>query len=211
MTSSSGDSFWHTALLRCIRQVFSRPRSKQRATACVLHSVAKEAKSPVIFARAVSFELSLRLTSRCSTNLVCDYGLCGLLRDNVQHHLEKPLGAGRYALLHDLVDAVWEGSLSISAGRFRGEVARAWAGLAELPICGLAVGSRTHAALSGDSEPLHNSTFLLRYSDWAVPSRLDEYETLGQLFGPLTRRLLSFCDSVGVDAIDCRLLCYPSR
>ncbi len=113
-------------------------------------------------------------------------------------------------MLHDLVDAVWRETLSISADRLRRELASSWAGLADLPIDSLAVGSKTHAILTGRTEPPHNTTALLRNTEEAVGSRLHEFPTLGHLFGPLTRRLLYLCEHSPTDGLlDCRLLCYP--
>lgn len=83
---------------------------------------------------------------------VCDWESYALLRDNVQHFIERGAPNGRFPALHGIEAAVDEGSNISDAARLRGEVLRAVAALQWITLQSAALSERTRAILSGSAE-----------------------------------------------------------
>jgi hypothetical protein len=125
------------------------------------------------------------LISAGNKSVTCDWTLCSLLRDNVQHHLEGGKPSGNYPAIHALGDVVWNHEGKISVRQLRLELDTVRPVLRPLSINKLAVGIRSRAALTGAlTPPPVRGTVLLRLAGWGVPVRLTGFTTLGDLFGP---------------------------
>jgi len=83
---------------------------------------------------------------------VCDWASYALLRDNVQHFLERGAGQERFSALHAFEKAVDVGDERIDASRLRGEVLRAWSALRRKTCAEAAVSARTLAIMTNSPE-----------------------------------------------------------
>lgn len=71
-----------------------------------------------------------------------------VLRDTVQHYLERGTPSDRFQALHALEVAMDHGSHRIDAARLRGEVLEAWRGIGALRVEKAAVSARTRNILA---------------------------------------------------------------
>jgi hypothetical protein len=135
--------------------------------------------------------MMLALITGPSGEFEADWIRLALLKDNVQHHLEKGHPSCRFWGIHELADAIHQRSgASISARRLRGELLEAWNALAEKPISDIAMSLETRAlVISPENTIAVRGTLLVRFSDWEVPCALDGARTLSGAFFPLLLEL----------------------
>jgi hypothetical protein len=133
----------------------------------------------------------------------CDWALCTVLRDNVQHHLEGGLPSGSFPALHALADRCWEAAeVTVVAAQLRAELTQAWELLCGLRVERMAMGIRSRAALTGAAAvPKMRGTVLLRLTGWKSPLRLDNAKTLGDVLAGLVIPLIDFCRRAGNTAV----------
>jgi hypothetical protein len=119
-----------------------------------------------------SFVMKLELSGRAGS-VTCDWTSYALLRDNVQHFLEKGTPSGRFAALHTIENAVDIGSGSVDAAGLRGEVLRAWYALWKVGVGDAAVSLRTRAIVTESAgEPPVRGTVVARQAGWNLPERV---------------------------------------
>jgi len=112
-----------------------------------------------------------------------------MLRDNVQHHLEKGTPSPEFAAMHAIGDALASGEVTVSALSLRSEIERARELLAR-PIEDFAVSYRTRAVYSFMMQPREAGTLLATDAEWTIPFSTEGAKTLGDLFGTLVEELL---------------------
>lgn len=117
-----------------------------------------------------------------------------LLRDNVQHHLERGTQTPEFQELHRVAEALGGRRVTLNALRLRRELEKAQASLSGRPIEQLAVSAHTRAAINGVWPPDLEATTVVgpdaRTIGWLRP----EMRNLDQAFGPLIRRLLELTE-----------------
>jgi hypothetical protein len=89
-----------------------------------------------------------------------------LLRDNVQHYVERGVPSERFAALHAIERAVDGRVELLDAARLRGEVLSGCDALGELALSDSAVSLRTRALLSGSQIPPVRGTVLAAKAGW---------------------------------------------
>jgi hypothetical protein len=93
-----------------------------------------------------------------------------LIRDTVQHFVERGEPNEYFAALHSIEGAVDGGSCTVEAARLRGEVLRAWYALWAVPLEDAAVSLRTRAILTRSADqPTVRGTVQARRAGWAHP------------------------------------------
>jgi hypothetical protein len=113
--------------------------------------------------------MQLTLTGR-SGSLPCTWASYALIRDNVQHFIERGSPSERFSILHGIEQAVDFGRCSVNAAQLRGEVVRALYALKRVPMRDAAVSVRTRALLTGAAErPRVRSTVRARNAGWRLP------------------------------------------
>lgn len=122
-----------------------------------------------------------------------------LMRDNVQHHLERGSPSGEFEEIHRAGDALGGQAVQLNALRLRAELRRAQVGLAARPISDLAVSAKTRAVVEG-TWPVERQPSTILAADsvaelvpWLPPDML----TLDQVFGNLIRSLLGVTSGAG--------------
>lgn len=116
-----------------------------------------------------------------------------MLRDNVQHHLERGTPAGAFPNLHRISEALGGRTVELSAKGLHEELTRA-RGLLERPVAELAISQRTRAAVELQWPPSGgDSTTLLATS--GLTSLLSGREKVaGDVFGGLLEALLTLTE-----------------
>lgn len=105
-----------------------------------------------------------------AASCVCEWRDYALLRDNIQHFIERGSPSERFAALHAIEAAVDVGSCEVDAARLRGETLRAWYALWHVRIADAAVSMRTRAILTGSSgQPSIRGTQSARSLGWPLP------------------------------------------
>lgn len=100
----------------------------------------------------------------------CTWSSYALLRDNVQHFIEKGEPGPRFRALHGLERAVDEGAHRVSAARLRGELLRACVALRQVDLQNAAISVRTRALLTGSAtRPETRDTAQARAMGWELP------------------------------------------
>lgn len=121
---------------------------------------------------------------------VCDWESFALLRDNVQHFLERGEPSARFEALHSIEDVVQGRARNIDAARLRGEVLRAWCALWQVPLADAAISLRTRAILTGVEEPpAARGTVAARIAGWSLP-------VVGAADDPVPRGAARFVEAV---------------
>lgn len=103
----------------------------------------------------------------------CDWTDYALLRDNVQHFLEKGGVTDRFAALHGIERAVDEGAALVPAAKLRGEVLRAWCSLWQVQLTDAAISLRTRALMTGALGSSVRGTLVARQAGWPLPVGLE--------------------------------------
>jgi hypothetical protein len=113
----------------------------------------------------------MKLIIRSKTHSrTCDWASYALLRDNVQHYIERGAPAGRFSTLHSIARAVDGGSCDADPLRLREEVLRAVSALRSVPLATAAMSTRTHAILVGSEDvPRVGRTSEARMLGWTLP------------------------------------------
>jgi hypothetical protein len=105
-----------------------------------------------------------------AASCVCAWRDYALLRDNVQHFIERGLPSERFAALHGIEAAVDAGACVVDAARLRGETLRAWYALWHIRIAEAAMSTRTRAILTGSiSQASTGDTHAARSLGWRLP------------------------------------------
>lgn len=134
---------------------------------------------------------------------VFDWGSYALVRDNVQHFIEYGRPNGRFPELHGIESAVDGGSYVADASRLRGEVLRATAALAALPLTEAALTSRTRAIMIGSHcAPQPRPSIDARLAGWDLPVSLG----LGRCPDSRRRPFIEAVLSLTSEAVDGDLL-----
>jgi hypothetical protein len=122
---------------------------------------------------------------------VFDWGSYALVRDNVQHFIEYGRPNGRFPELHGIEGAVDGGSYVADASRLRGEVLRATAALAAVPLTEAALTSRTRAIMIGSHcAPQPRPSIDARLAGWDLPV------SLGSVDAPIPAAAAPFIEAV---------------
>jgi hypothetical protein len=104
------------------------------------------------------------------TSLSCAWESYALLRDNVQHYIERGSPSDRFSALHAIEDAVDGSSTVVDSGTLRGEVLSAWSVLWKVPLAQAAVSLRTRAIMTRCEQlPLVRGTVRARDVGWDLP------------------------------------------
>lgn len=112
-----------------------------------------------------------------------------MLRDNVQHHMEKGVPSARFACLHQVSRALGGGSVTLDAATLAEELS-ALKEVMALPVADLAVSTRTRAAITLQwPPPAEEGTTLLRDTDIKVPLLHAEVKQLGDVCAPFVSQL----------------------
>ncbi len=136
--------------------------------------------------------LSIRGASR-----VCDWSGYAVLRDNVQHFIEGGQPSERFAALHSLEAAVDSGRAVVDAAKLRGEVMRAWYGLAQKTAQQAALSLRTRAIMTGaSSTPSRRGTVVAGCVGWRLPLRVPAESPLRQGSGDFVAAVLELTSAV---------------
>jgi hypothetical protein len=115
-----------------------------------------------------------------------------LLRDNIQHHIERGRPTPAFEEIHRVAQALGGGQVTLSAIRLRSELERAQASLGQRPISELAISVRTRAVLYGMWPlPETDSTIVVGADPRVIPWLPSRDCTLDEVFGNLIRRLLA--------------------
>lgn len=100
----------------------------------------------------------------------CAWTSYALLRDNVQHYIERGKPGGRFSTLHSIARAVDGQRCHADPLRLREEVLRAVSALRSVPLATAAMSTRTRAILAGSEEvPLVGRTSEARLLGWTLP------------------------------------------
>jgi len=126
-------------------------------------------------------------------SLACDGAPIFLLRDNVQHYLERGTPSGRFPTLHALADSFWsERVVHVEASQLRSEIFAAWDGTWQLPAANSAVSLATSAAYSGSAAPPRMNGSATSWSARrAVLQAMDQTKTIGQLVANVVGELMA--------------------
>jgi hypothetical protein len=122
-----------------------------------------------------------------------------LLRDNVQHYLEKGRPSSAFEATHSIADALGGGRVVLPARTLRAELERARAALAGRAISDLAIGPRTRGVIDRTWPPPNagDTTLLGDDRSKVVPWISPAAATLDHVFGPLIRSLLEITQECG--------------
>ncbi len=124
-----------------------------------------------------------------------------LLRDNVQHHLEKGRPGGAFSNLHKVAEALGGQPVEMSAAGLRTELEKSKV-LVKRPIEDLAISARTRAVISLRWPPPDTEeTALASDIVESIPMLTGNEETLGDVFGGLVDELLSLSQGASADAV----------
>jgi hypothetical protein len=124
-----------------------------------------------------------------------------MLRDNVQHHLERGTRGTEFAHLHALGDALVRGEVSVPASELRRELERV-GDMLRLPIEELAVSVRTRSIQMLRFPVLtEGETVLAADIGWEAPFPLADALTLDDAFGSLVAELLRVTESATPSAV----------
>lgn len=127
---------------------------------------------------------------------ICDWESYALLRDNVQHFLERGAPSPRFLALHSIERAIESGEQVVDAARLRGEVLRAWTALWEVPLAHAAVSLRTRAILTGSRRsPSRRATVVAARVGWQVPLAGPPTSPVPSVAGRFIRAVLAATDS----------------
>jgi hypothetical protein len=113
----------------------------------------------------------MKLVIRSKTvSRTCEWASYALLRDNVQHYIERGEPDGRFSTLHSIARAVDGGRCDADPRRLREEVLRAVSALRSVPLATAAMSTRTRAILAGSEHVPHvGRTSEARLLGWALP------------------------------------------
>jgi hypothetical protein len=88
-------------------------------------------------------------------SLTCAGAAVGLLRDNVEHFLERGVRSGRFRRLHALADVPWgTGPLQLDPSEFRAELMVGWDGVWQVPTREIVVSVETQTLLGAQQRGL---------------------------------------------------------
>ena len=107
----------------------------------------------------------------------CAWAAFALIRDNVQHYLEHGQ-PGRFVALHQLENAVDNGSCLVDGARLRSEVLKAVYALSDIALSDAAVSLRSYAILTGSSQPAVRGTVNARAVGWRLPVQASEFASV---------------------------------
>jgi len=126
-------------------------------------------------------------------SLACDGAPIFLLRDNVQHYLERGTLSGRFPSLHALADSFWrERVVHLEASQLRTEIFAAWDGTWQLAAASSAISLATSAAYSGSAGPPPMNGCATSWSARrAVLQAIDQTKTIGQLVANVVGELMA--------------------
>lgn len=101
---------------------------------------------------------------------VCDWESYALLRDNVQHYVERGQPSTEFEQLHAIARAVDTGKCHVDAMRLRTEVLKATSALRSVQLAVAALSPRTRAIMLGDWRAVGtDQTVEARAMGWALP------------------------------------------
>jgi hypothetical protein len=100
----------------------------------------------------------------------CAWASYALLRDNVQHYIERGEPGDRFSTLHSIARVVDGGTCYADPLRLREEVLRAVSALRSVPLATAAMSTRTRAILAGSQDvPVVGRTSEARMLGWTLP------------------------------------------
>jgi hypothetical protein len=100
----------------------------------------------------------------------CDWESYALLRDNVQHYIERGRTSSEFEHLHSIARAIDTGKCLVDALRLRTEVLRAASALRSVQLDVAAVSPRTRAIMLGEWHAVGmGHTVESRMAGWALP------------------------------------------
>jgi hypothetical protein len=122
-------------------------------------------------------------------SLACAGAAVGLLRDNVEHFLERGVRSGRFRGLHALADVPWgTGPLQLEPSEFRAELMVGWDGVWRVPTREIVVSVETRALLGTELRGLLLGPAVI--SAWlARAGCIAPISTLGELIANLVNEL----------------------
>jgi hypothetical protein len=143
----------------------------------------------------------------------CDWSAYALLRDNVQHFIERGEPSERFAALHGIERAVDDGGCFVDAARLRGEALRAWYALRGVPLNEAAVSLRTRAILAGSTEaPAVRGTVRAQQVGWELPVESNEATPVAHAAKRFITAVLALTDrAVDGDRLEIRRFGVPPR
>ncbi|MDF3066990.1 MAG: hypothetical protein K0R38_2591 [Polyangiaceae bacterium] len=109
------------------------------------------------------------LMRSADTELACDWASYALIRDNVEHFLERGGATQQFSALHAIEHAIDEGANLVPAAKLRGEVLRAWCFLWGLALPDAAISLRTRALMTGALPSDIRGTLIARHAGWELP------------------------------------------
>ncbi|HEY4188609.1 MAG TPA: hypothetical protein VGP07_26300 [Polyangia bacterium] len=118
-----------------------------------------------------------------------------LLRDNVQHHLERDHGA--FTLLHRVSEALGEAPVRLPAAQFNRELQTVREQLLELPIEDLAMATRTRALLHLQWPELGDASSQVVGPLRILGQLVIDARTLGDVFDATISELLALNQDAG--------------
>jgi hypothetical protein len=156
--------------------------------------------------------VKLFITSKTGTR-ICAWHSYALLRDNVQHYLERGEPDGRFPALHGIECAVDNGQHLIDASRLRGEVLRAWSALWKMKLERAAISLRTRALLTGNSHlPAIRGTVAAQQAGWELPVQGSDETPIPRAAQEFIRTVLLLTDTaVDGDMLEVRCATPSSR
>lgn len=139
-------------------------------------------------------QLTLSVGAKLCT---CEWSSYALLRDNVQHFVERGQISDRFSALHAIEQAVLDGRQSVDAARLRGEVLGAVSALGGISIGEAAISLRTRAILTSSARvPAVRGTVRARQAGWALPVASENESSLLEAARPFIAAVLSVTDAV---------------
>jgi hypothetical protein len=122
------------------------------------------------WAAVVGGAMQIRMRSG-DTELACDWASYALIRDNVEHFLERGGPAQQFSALHAIERAIDDGVSLVPAAKLRGEVLRAWCSLWKVGVGDAAISLRTRALMTGAAPSDIRGTLVARQAGWELPVR----------------------------------------
>jgi hypothetical protein len=139
--------------------------------------------------------MKLLLSGRAGS-CACDWSSYALLRDNVQHFVERGEPNEHFSALHGIEGAVDDGRCAVEGARLRGEVLRAWYALWAVPLEDAAVSLRTRAILTKSVDtPSVRGTVQARQAGWELPVEARVKAPLPMLAKPFVAAVLALTES----------------
>lgn len=132
------------------------------------------------------------------TSLSCAWESYALLRDNVQHYMERGSPSDRFSALHAIEAAVDGSRTFVDAATLRDEVLSAWTALWKVPLEQAAVSLRTRAIMTRSGQlPLVRGTVRARDVGWELPIRTAASEPVSQAAQSFVEVVLALTATTG--------------